>query len=133
MHLAYDYPLLGAMWSIMWLFLWILWFFLLFRIIIDIFRDDTMSGWAKTGWLIFVIILPFLGVLVYVLARGKGMGLRELEHTRSQKQAMDEYIRTTAGQGEQSRAEQLARLSEVRARGDLTDEEFQRAKEHILQ
>ncbi|MEU1277121.1 SHOCT domain-containing protein [Streptomyces sp. NPDC005805] len=135
MHLAYDYPLLGAMWTTMWLFLWILWFFLLFRIIVDIFRDDSMSGWVKTGWLVFVIVLPFLGVLIYVLARGKDMGKREREHAREQQQAVEDYIRKTAGNDAAegpSKAEQLAKLSEVKARGDLTDEEFQRAKELIL-
>jgi hypothetical protein len=134
MNLAYDYPVLGAFWTVMWIFLWVLWIVLLFRIIGDIFRDDTLGGAGKTGWLIFVILLPFLGVFVYVLARGKDMGDREVRHAQAKQQAFDDYIRETAGSGAApgSEAEQLAKLSEVRSRGDITDAEFQRAKEKIL-
>ncbi|MEU5211004.1 SHOCT domain-containing protein [Streptomyces sp. NPDC020742] len=132
-NLAYDYPVLGAFWTAMWVFLWVLWIVLLFKIIVDIFRDDTLGGWGKTGWLVFVIVLPFLGVFIYVLARGKGMGQREAEHARSQQQALDAYIREAAGTGgAPTAADQLAKLSEVRAKGDITEEEFQRAKEKIL-
>ncbi|MFI8826157.1 SHOCT domain-containing protein [Streptomyces sp. NPDC053431] len=130
-YLAYDYPLLSAFWTMLWFFLWILWFILLFRIIGDIFRDDTLSGWGKAGWLVFVIILPFLGVLVYVIARGKSMGHREITHARKRQQEFDAYVRETAGGGRSS-ADELARLSELRTRGDLTEEEFLRAKEMVL-
>jgi predicted permease len=81
-YLAYDYPLLSVFWSMLWLFLWIMWFVLLFRVVVDIFRDDDMSGWAKAGWLVFTILLPFLGVFVYVIARGKNMGRREVAQAR---------------------------------------------------
>lgn len=133
MRLAYDYPLLGAMWTTLWLFLWVLWFFLLFRIIGDIFRDDSLGGWAKTGWLVFVIALPFLGVFVYVLARGKDMGKRQAAEADARQQAIDDYIRRTAATGQQpSGVDQLTKLSEIHARGQLSDEEFDRAKEMIL-
>ncbi|MFF3559464.1 SHOCT domain-containing protein [Streptomyces sp. NPDC002574] len=132
MNLAYDYPLLGAFWTMMWIFLWVIWIFLLFRIIVDIFRDDSMNGWGKAGWAIFVIILPFLGVFVYLLARGKGMGMRETQHAMAHKKAVDSYVRETVGLGNVSAADELAKLSEIKARGDLTEEEFQRAKEKIL-
>ncbi|MGY6021820.1 SHOCT domain-containing protein [Streptomyces spinosirectus] len=133
MNLAYDYPVLGAFWTAMWIFLWVLWIVLLFRIIGDIFRDDTLGGGGKTGWLIFVILLPFLGVFVYVLARGKGMGDREVRHARARQRAFDDYIRETAGPAARaSEADQLAKLSEIRSRGDISDDEFQRAKEKIL-
>jgi uncharacterized SAM-binding protein YcdF (DUF218 family) len=134
MNLAYDYPVLGAFWTTMWIFLWVLWIVLLFRIIGDVFRDDTLSGAAKTGWLVFVIVLPFLGVFVYVFARGKGMGKRETRHAQAQQQALDDYIRETAGHGARpgNEAEQLAKLSEIRSQGDITDDEFRRAKEKIL-
>ncbi|MEU2900576.1 SHOCT domain-containing protein [Streptomyces sp. NPDC001273] len=131
-NLAYDYPLLGAFWTIMWIFLWIIWIVLLFRVVVDIFRDDELSGWGKTGWLVFTIVLPFLGVFVYVLARGKGMGARERAHSRAQQEQMDRYIRETAGSPGTTGTDELARLSEIRARGDITDEEYQRAKEKIL-
>lgn len=133
MYLAYDYPLLSIFWSMLWFFLWVMWFILLFRVVVDIFRDDTLGGWAKAGWLVFVIVLPFLGVLVYVIARGRGMGGREVKHARAQHEALDRYIRETAGSTPGSGSvDELARLSEIRARGDITDEEFRRAKELVL-
>lgn len=132
-YLAYDYPLLSAFWTMLWFFLWVLWFILLFRVIFDIFRDDDMSGWAKAGWLVFVIVVPFLGVLVYVIARGRGMGKREIAQARAQQQAFDSYVREAAqGSGPVSSVDELARLSEIRARGDISDEEFRRAKELVL-
>ncbi|MET9931368.1 MULTISPECIES: SHOCT domain-containing protein [unclassified Streptomyces] len=133
MYLAYDFPLLSVFWSMLWLFLWILWFVLLFRIITDIFRDHDMNGWAKAGWLAFVILLPFLGVLVYVIARGKNMGRREIAQARAQQQEFDSYIRRTAsGSARSGSVDELARLSELRSRGDITDEEFRRAKALVL-
>ncbi|TQK45548.1 phospholipase D-like protein [Streptomyces sp. SLBN-118] len=131
--LAYDYPVLGAFWTVMWIFLWIMWLMLLFRVIIDLFRDHEMNGWAKTGWLLFVLIIPFLGVLVYVLVRGKDMGKRDVRQAQEQQAAMDDYIRETAGAGgTKGGADELAKLSELKARGDLSEAEFQAAKEKIL-
>lgn len=132
-NLAYDFPLLGAFWTIMWIFLWILWITLLFRVIVDIFRDDEMSGWGKTGWLVFTIVLPFLGVFVYLIARGQGMGRREQAHVRAQQEQTDRYIRETArGTTSTSEADELAKLSEIYGKGDITDDEYRRAKEKIL-
>ncbi|MET8892749.1 SHOCT domain-containing protein [Streptomyces albogriseolus] len=133
-YLAYDYPLLGALLTMLVFFLWIMWFILLFRVIVDIVRDDSLSGWAKTGWLVFTIVLPFLGVFVYVIARGRNMGSRELAQARAQQEALDSYIRETAkGAGERtSSVDELARLSEIKARGDISDDEFRRAKEVVL-
>ncbi|EMF58218.1 MULTISPECIES: SHOCT domain-containing protein [Streptomyces] len=133
-YLAYDYPLLSVFWSMLLLFLWIMWFVLLFRVVVDIFRDDDMSGWAKTGWLVLTILLPFLGVFVYVIARGKNMGSREVAQARAQQAAFDSYIRETAkgGGGQPSSVDELARLSEIRSRGDISDDEFRRAKELVL-
>ncbi|MFH8448625.1 SHOCT domain-containing protein [Streptomyces fungicidicus] len=133
-YLAYDYPLLGAFLSMLVFFLWIMWFILLFRVVVDIFRDDGLSGWAKTGWLVFTIVLPFLGVFVYVIARGKNMGRREITQARQQQEAFDSYIRETAkgAGGGTSSVDELARLSEIKARGDISDDEFRRAKELVL-
>ncbi|MBD9729860.1 MULTISPECIES: SHOCT domain-containing protein [Streptomyces] len=133
-YLAYDYPLLSVFWSMLLLFLWIMWFVLLFRVVVDIFRDDDMSGWAKAGWLVLTILLPFLGVFVYVVARGKNMGRREVAQARAQQAAFDDYIRQTAkgGEGRSTSVDELARLSEIRSRGDITDDEFRRAKELVL-
>ncbi|MEU2894498.1 SHOCT domain-containing protein [Streptomyces sp. NPDC001273] len=133
-YLAYDYPLLSAFWTILVLFLWVMWFMLLFRVVLDIFRDDDLSGWAKTGWLVFTIVLPFLGVFVYVIARGKNMGRREISQARAQQEAFDRYVREAAkgSDGRRSSVDELARLSEIKARGDISDDEFRRAKELVL-
>ncbi|WP_020120672.1 SHOCT domain-containing protein [Streptomyces canus] len=131
-YLAYDYPLLSVFWSMLLFFLWIMWFVLLFRVVVDIFRDDAMSGWAKAGWLVFTIVLPFLGVFVYVIARGKNMGRREARQARAQQEEFNAYIRETAAGGRSSSVDELAKLSEIRARGDITDEEFRRAKDLVL-
>ncbi|MFF0780202.1 SHOCT domain-containing protein [Streptomyces sp. NPDC003720] len=133
-YLAYDYPLLSAFWTMLVFFLWIMWFVLLFRVIVDVFRDDGMSGWAKAGWTLFVIVVPFLGVLVYLIARGRGMGEREMNQARAQQAAFDSYVRETAlgGADRRSSADELAKLSEMRTRGDISDDEFRRAKELVL-
>jgi hypothetical protein len=132
-YLAYDYPLLSMFWTLLWFFLWIMWIVLLFRIIGDIFRDDSLGGGGKTGWLVFCIVLPFLGVFVYLIARGKEMGRREISHAQAQQRAFDDYIRDTATEGKRpSSAEELAKLTEMRSHGDITDDEFRRAKELVL-
>ncbi|MFF1544553.1 SHOCT domain-containing protein [Streptomyces sp. NPDC058291] len=133
-YLAYDYPLLSAFWTMLVFFLWIMWFVLLFRVVVDVLRDDRLSGWAKAGWLVFCVLLPFLGVFVYVIARGKDMGHREARQARDQQKAFDSYIRDAAKGpgGPSSSVDELARLSEIRARGDITDEEFAKAKQMVL-
>ncbi|MFD5946017.1 SHOCT domain-containing protein [Streptomyces collinus] len=131
-YLAYDYPLLSVFWSMLLFFLWIMWFVLLFRVVVDIFRDDDMSGWAKAGWLVLTVLLPFLGVFVYVIARGKNMGRREIAQARAQQEEFNTYIRETAAGGRTSSVDELAKLSEIRSRGDITDEEFRRAKDLVL-
>ncbi|MEU7722957.1 SHOCT domain-containing protein [Streptomyces tibetensis] len=132
-YLAYDYPLLSVFWSMLLFFLWIMWFILLFRVVVDIFRDDDLSGWAKAGWLVFTVVLPFLGVFVYVIARGKNMGRRERAQARAQQDALDARIRQAAGsEGRSSSVDELAKLSEIRDSGAITDDEYRRAKELVL-
>ncbi|SEN78074.1 Phospholipase_D-nuclease N-terminal [Actinacidiphila rubida] len=130
--LAYSYPVLGTFLTVLWVFLWIVWLIVLFRVVVDIFRDDTMGGGAKAGWMIFVILLPFLGVFVYLVARGRGMGAREVQQARAQKQEVDDYIRATARGDGASQVDELARLAEMHDKGGLSDAEFARAKEKIL-
>ncbi|MCX2180505.1 SHOCT domain-containing protein [Streptomyces sp. SKN60] len=131
-----GYPLLNVFWTMLWFFLWIMWLFLLFKIVTDIFRDHEMSGWGKAGWLIFCILLPFLGVLVYVIARGKSMTQRDLKQAKDTEAAFQDYIRKTAGTapagGKGSGVDELARLAELKDRGAITDEEFQQAKAKVL-
>lgn len=126
-----DYPLLNLFWTMLWFFLWIMWLFLLFRIVMDIFRSDDLGGWAKAGWVILVIILPFLGVLIYLIARGGSMTAREVGQAQKQQAQFQDYIRETAGSSS-SPAEQLEKLAALKTSGDITEEEFQRGKAKIL-
>ncbi|MEU7068611.1 SHOCT domain-containing protein [Streptomyces narbonensis] len=129
-NLAVDYPLLNMFWTMLMIFLWILWFMLLFRVIGDIFRDDELGGWGKAGWTAFVILLPFLGVFVYLIARGKSMGERELNRVRQNEEQFRSYVRETAGTS--GHADELARLAELKDRGAITEAEFAQAKAKVL-
>ena len=127
--LAYDYPLLGAMWTMFVFFLWIAWLFLLFKIFGDIFRSEDMGGGAKAMWCIFVIIAPFLGTFIYVIARGQSMGERDIAQMQAQKAQFDAYVRETAGSGA---ADELSKLADLKAKGVLTDAEFEAQKAKLL-
>lgn len=128
-----DYPLLNLFLTMMYFFLWVMWFFLLFKVITDIFRDDSLSGWAKAAWLIFALVLPFVGVLVYLIARGRGMGERDIKQVKEQEEAFRKYVqKAAASDGSQSQVDELAKLSELKSSGHLTQEEFDAAKAKLL-
>ncbi|ARH94701.1 MULTISPECIES: SHOCT domain-containing protein [Streptomyces] len=129
-----DYPLLNAFWTMCLVFLWVMWFFLLFRIIGDIFRSSDLNNWAKTGWLVMVLVLPFLGVFIYVLARGRSMTEREVARAEQQQKQLRSYLRETAGTDDAAarHAEALAKLADLKSHGDITEEEFQKAKAKVL-
>ena len=122
-------PLLNLFWSMLWFFMFIIWIWLLITIFVDIFRSDDMGGFAKAMWVLFVIILPFLGVLVYVIARGHGMQERSMKEAAKMQQAQDEYIQSVAGT---STADQLEKLSALHDQGKLTDAEFASQKAKLL-
>jgi hypothetical protein len=133
-----DYPLLNVFFTTMWVFLWILWFFLLFRIFGDLFRDRKLGNWAKAGWSVFVIVLPFLGVFVYLIARGSGMADREMAQAERSEKEFRAYVKQAAtedGSGTAagpSHADELAKLADLKNHGDISEEEYARAKEHVL-
>ena len=129
--LAYDYPILGLFWTMLIIFLWIAWLMLLFKVIFDIFRSHDMGGVAKAFWAIFVIIIPWLGVLVYLIARGRSMQERDMSAMKAEQEAMNTYIRQTAGTST-SAADELAKLSDLKATGVLNDTEFAAAKAKLL-
>jgi Short C-terminal domain/Phospholipase_D-nuclease N-terminal len=126
-----SYPLLNAFWTMLYLFIWILWIFLLIRIIMDIFRSEDLGGWGKAGWLIFIIILPFLGVFVYVIARGASMHRRDARQAQATDQAFRSYVQEAAAPAASS-ADEIAKLATLREQGVLTDAEFAAQKEKIL-
>ena len=129
--LAYDYPLLGMFWTFLVFFIWIAWIVVLFRVIFDIFRSKDLGGFAKALWVIFVIFLPFLGVLVYLIARGHSMTERDLQEAQAQEQAFQAYVRSAAGSGGGS-ADELTKLADLRDKGVITDAEFQAQKAKLL-
>src|SRR3954463_13975788 len=112
---AYDYPLLGLFWTILWFFIWVAWLLILFKVIFDIFRSHDLGGVGKALWAIFVILLPWLGVLVYLIARGRSMGERDMQEMQSSREAFDAYVRQTAGSGGASTAEELSKLADLQA------------------
>ena len=126
-----QYPLLDAFLTMMWFFLWILWIFLLVRIIMDIFRSHDLGGWGKAGWLIFVVLLPFLGVFVYLIARGGKMHERDVHDAQAQDEAFRSYVRQVSHE-EGTTADELAKLADLRDRGVISQEEFERGKEKAL-
>jgi hypothetical protein len=128
-----NFPLLQIFLEMMFFFLWILWFFLLFRIITDLFRSKDIGGWGKAGWMILVIILPLLGVLIYLIARGGGMADRELARQQAAQDDFKEYVRKTAATApSKSSVDELAQLAELRDKGVLTPEEFTAQKAKLL-
>jgi hypothetical protein len=122
----------------LWFFLWIMWLFLLFKVITDIFRDHDLNGWAKAGWLVLCIVLPYVGVLVYVIARGKGMSRRDVRQAEETEAAFQSYIRKAAGtapgdgKGKGSSIGELAQLADLKDKGAITPEEFEKAKAKVL-
>lgn len=123
-------PLFDLFWAMLWFFLWIAWLILLFRIFMDIFRADT-SGWAKAGWSLFVLFLPFLGVLVYLIAEGGNMTRRTMEQAQAIDEAQRAYIRQAAGSGGGT-ADELEKLAGLRDKGVLSNEEFEAQKAKLL-
>jgi hypothetical protein len=128
--LAADYPFLDLFWSMMIFFLWIAWFFLLFTVWIDVFRRHDISGWGKAGWLIFTILLPFLGVFIYLISQGEGMTTRALDREQSQRARTDEYVRETAG-GSNAAAE-IEAGKQLLDSGAITQSEYDMLKHRAL-
>jgi type VI protein secretion system component VasK len=128
--LAYTYPLLNIFWTMLLIFGFVLWIWLLIYIFMDIFRSHDMGGFAKALWVIFIIFLPLLGVLIYLIVRGGKMHQRAMEQAQQQQQALDEYVRKTAGSG--TTADELAKLAQLRDQGAISEEEFQAQKAKLL-
>ena len=130
MLLAADYPFLDVMLSMFVFFLWILWFWLLFTVFADIFRRHDISGLGKTGWVLFCILLPFLGVFIYLISQGQHMAERNVSQVRAQQAKMDEYVRETAGSG--GAAAEIERAKGLLDTGAITQEEFNAIKQKAL-
>ncbi len=129
--LAYTYPLADLFGTMLGLFVFFIWFWLLIVIFGDIFRSRDMGGGAKALWVIFVIVFPFLGILIYLIARGGKMHERAEQAAQAQQKAFDSYVKEAAGTGTSS-SDELAKLADLKAKGVLTDAEFEAQKAKIL-
>jgi len=127
--LAYYYPQQGVFWTMLWFFMFVIWIWILIAIFSDIFRSHDMNGWVKALWIIFVIVLPFLGILIYLIARGGKMHEHAAKDAAQQKEAFDSHVREVAST---STAEDLAKLADLKDKGVLTDAEFQAQKAKVL-
>ena len=127
---SYSYPILGAFWTIFMIFLWVIWFWVLITIFIDLFRRHDLNGWVKALWFIFILLLPLIGVLVYLIVRGGKMHEHAARDAQAQEQEFRRYVQDAAGSG--SSADQLAKLADLRDRGVITADEFENQKAKIL-
>ena len=129
MLLASSYPFLDVLWTMFIFFLWVIWFWLLFTVFIDVFRRHDIHGGKKTLWLIFVIILPFLGVFIYIITQNDGMTQRNVERAQAQRAQLDNYVRETAGGGA---AAEISNAKELLDQGTITQAEFDAIKQKAL-
>jgi hypothetical protein len=132
MQLADGFGTGQVFWSMLWFFLWFIWIWLLVVVFSDIFRSHDLSGWAKALWTIFVILLPYLGVFVYLIARGRKMNEHAAESAHAQDAAMRQYVQSVASTNTHSAATEVSKLAELRDKGALTEQEFQQAKANAL-
>ena len=131
--IASDWGSGQVLWSMLWFFMFFIWIWLLLMVFGDIFRSHDLSGWSKALWIIFVILVPYLGVFVYLIARGHKMGEHAAEAAKAQNEAMTQYIQQAAGtSGATSTADELTKLADLKAKGAISDEEFATLKAKAL-
>lgn len=130
MVLAVDYPLLDVFWSMLFFFLWVIWFWLLISVFADIFRRRDLSGVAKTGWLIFVIVLPYLGVFIYLITQSKHMAERSANQVRAAQEQFDEHVKTVAGSG--GAAAEIEKAKRLLDDGAINQVEYDAIKQKVL-
>jgi uncharacterized membrane protein YcjF (UPF0283 family) len=128
MLIAADYPFLDVFWTMIIFFCWVIWIWIVITVFSDLFRRHDISGWGKAAWVVFVIVLPFLGVLVYLIAQHDGMRERSVKQAQAQQQAFDEYVREAAG----GSAAEIAKAKELLDAGTITQAEFDALKAKAL-
>jgi hypothetical protein len=128
--IAASYPFLDLMWTMIIFFIWVMWFMLLFRVFGDIFRRSDLSGLGKTGWLLFTILVPFLGVFIYVITQNDGMTQRTLDRARGQQAQFDDQVRSAAGTKDP--AAEIARAKSLLDNGTINQGEFDALKQKAL-
>jgi hypothetical protein len=128
MLFAADYPFMDVLWSMIIFFFWVIWIWIVVTVLVDIFRRHDIGGFAKAAWVIFVVILPWLGVLIYLIAQHDGMRDRRIKEVQDQKQAFDSYVRDAAS----GSADEIARAKELLDSGTITQQEFDALKAKAL-
>jgi hypothetical protein len=128
MLIAADYPFLDILWTMVIFFAWVAWIWIVITVFIDLFRRDDVGGWGKAGWVVLVIVVPFLGVLVYLIAQHDGMRERTIEHARAQRAEFDQYVRDTAG----GSAAEISQAKQLLDKGAISQEEFEALKAKAL-
>lgn len=123
-----DFPFLEFLWSMMLFFAWVAWIWIAVTCFIDVFRRDDIGGGGKALWVVFIILIPFLGVLVYLIAQHDGMRTRSIEQAKAQKAAFDEYVRDTAG----GPATEIAKAKDLLDSGAITQDDFEKLKAKAL-
>ena len=127
-----SYPLLNAFWTMLYFFLWIIWIWILIWVFIDIFRSRDLSGWGKALWFLFVLLIPLIGVLVYLIARGGKMQEHATQDAQQQDQEFRQYVQEAAASSPANTADQLSKLADLRDRGVISADEFEREKAKVL-
>jgi hypothetical protein len=128
MVIAADYPFLDLLWTMIIFFSWVIWIWIVITVLVDVFRRDDIGGWGKAGWVVFVIVLPFIGVLIYLIAQHDGMRQRSTREAQTQKDEFDAYVRETAG----GSAAEIAKAKELLDSGAITQAEFDAIKAKAL-
>jgi Short C-terminal domain/Phospholipase_D-nuclease N-terminal len=128
MVFASDYPFLDVLWTMIVFFAWVIWFWLLITVFADLFRRHDISGWSKAGWILLCVVLPYIGVLIYLGTQGSGMAERSATQAKESKAGFDDYVRKTAG----GPAAEIAHAKELRDNGTISDAEFQQIKQKAL-
>ena len=132
MVLAADYPFLDVLGTMLIFFAWVIWFWILIRVFADVFRRHDLSGWGKAGWVILTVFLPFLGVLIYLIAHGQDMGKRDIEQARAQQAQFNEYVKSVAGPGGDGAAAEIAQAKSLLDSGAIDQAEFDALKAKAL-
>jgi hypothetical protein len=130
MLIAADYPFLDVFWTMLVFFAWVSWIMILFRVVGDIFRRQDTSGWGKAAWLVFVIVLPFVGVLIYLIANGDEMGKRDVEQSRAARAEFDDYVKSVSAPG--GAAAEIEKAKQLLDSGAISQAEFDAIKARAI-
>jgi len=131
--LAADYPFLDVLWTLLVFFAWVIWFWLLIAVFADLFRRRDIGGGKKVLWLIVVIVLPYLGVFIYLISQGEGLGERNAEQARAQQRDFDTYVKSVAAEGGGGgAASEIEKAKQLLDSGAISQEEFDRLKQRAL-